>query len=241
MISGRSLSVLTLETLGSSSKGNCYLIRTSKEVLILECGLQYQKILQALNFDLSNVVGCLVTHEHLDHSKSTKDLAKKGIDIYSSPGTFEALGVTGHRVHPVEATKQFNLGGFTVLPFDTKHDAAEPIGFLIYHPEFGKLLFATDTYYIKYKFPSLNYVMLECNYSKEILERNVEAGRVNTFLKKRLLSSHFSLENVKKFFLANDITKLREIFLLHLSDGNSNARNFKSEIEKLTGVPVTVC
>lgn len=233
--------MLNFESLGSSSKGNCYLIRTSKEVLILECGLQYQKILQALNFDLSNVVGCVITHEHADHSKAVKDVVKSGIDVYSSPGTIEALGVSGHRVHPVEPKNQFQLGGFTILPFDTQHDAKEPIGFLIYHPEFGKLLFATDTYYIKYKFPNLNYVMLECNYSKEILERNISAGKVSDFLKKRLLSSHFSLENVKKFFLANDITKLREIFLLHLSDGNSNAKNFKTEIEKLTGVPVTVC
>jgi len=233
--------VLNFEPLGSSSKGNCYLIRTSKEVLILECGLQYQKILQALNFDLTNVVGCLITHEHADHSKSVKDIIKSGIDVFSSSGTIEALKVNGHRVHSVEAKKQFQLGGFTILPFDTQHDAKEPIGFLVYHPEFGKLLFATDTYYIKYKFPNLNYVMLECNYSKEILEKNISAGKVSDFLKKRLLSSHFSLENVKKFFLANDLTKLREIFLLHLSDGNSNAQNFKSEIEKLTGVPVTVC
>lgn len=233
--------MLNFESLGSSSKGNCYLISTSNEVLILECGLQYQKILQALNFDLSNVVGCVITHEHADHSKAVKDVVKSGIDVYSSPGTIEALGVSGHRVHPIEPKNQFQLGGFTILPFDTQHDAKEPIGFLIYHPEFGKLLFATDTYYIKYKFTNLNYVALECNYSKEILERNISAGKVSDFIKKRLLSSHFSLENVKKFFLANDLTKLRKIFLLHLSDSNSSSVLFKKEIESITGTPTTVC
>ena len=233
--------MLNFESLGSSSKGNCYLIRTSKEVLLLECGLHYQRILQALNFDLANVAGCLITHEHADHSKSIKDVVKSGNDVYSSPGTFEALGVEGHRVHAVELRKQFKLGGFTVIAFKTEHDAKEPVGYLIYHLEFGKLLFATDTYYIRYIFPGLNYVLVECNYSKDILERNIRAGKVNEFLKKRLLSSHFSLENVKKFFLANDLSRLREIYLLHLSDGNSNAQLFKKEIEKLTGIPVTVC
>lgn len=233
--------MLNFETLGSSSKGNCYIIRTSKEVLILECGLHYQKILQALNFNLTNVVGCLVTHEHADHSKAIKDVMKSGIDVYLSAGSSEALKIEGHRVHHVEAKKQFQIGSFIILPFETEHDAKEPIGFLIFHPEFGKLLFATDTFYIKYKFPGLNYIAVECNYSGQILNSNIESGRISKYLKKRLLSSHFSLENVKKFFQANDLSKLKEIKLLHLSDGNSNSKQFKKEIEELTGVPVSVC
>jgi phosphoribosyl 1,2-cyclic phosphodiesterase len=164
-----------------------------------------------------------------------------GINVYASLGTLNALSIKGHRAFIVEAKKQFQIGGFTILPFELQHDAAEPLGFLIYHKEFGRLLFATDTFYIKYKFPELNYIAIECNYSGEILNNNIREEKTNTFLKRRLLSSHFSLENVKKFFLANDLSKLKEIKLLHLSDGNSNAKQFKSEIEKLTGVPVSVC
>lgn len=233
--------MLNFQTLGSSSKGNCYLIRTSNEILILECGLQYRKILQALNFDLSKVIGCLISHEHNDHSKAINEVMSSGINVYASLGTLNALSIKGHRAFIVEAKKQFQIGGFTILPFELQHDAAEPLGFLIYHKEFGRLLFATDTFYIKYKFPELNYIAIECNYSGEILNNNIREEKTNTFLKRRLLSSHFSLENVKKFFLANDLSKLKEIKLLHLSDGNSNAKQFKSEIEKLTGVPVSVC
>ena len=233
--------MLDVDIISSSSKGNCYIVKTPRESLILECGVDYMKILHSLNYDLSKVVGCLITHEHADHSKAAKDIMKSGIDIYSSAGTFEKLGLAGHRIKNVEVKRQFQLGSFTILPFDVQHDAQEPFGYLIYHPYFGKLLFATDTYYIKYKFDRLNYVMIECNYSKEILYKNIEAGKIPELLKVRLLRSHFSLENVKKFFLANDISKLREIMLIHLSDGNSNAGLFKSEIEKVTGVPVKIC
>lgn len=233
--------MLDLKVLGSSSTGNCYLINTSKEVLILECGVHYKRIFEALNYNLINVVGCLVTHEHADHSKSFNDLAKSGIEIYSSAGTLNALGVEGHRIHKVQSEKQFRAGNFIILPFEVQHDAAEPLGYLIYHPEFGKLLFATDTYYIKYKFNSLNYIMVECNYSKKLLDKNIHSGNLIPSLRKRLLSSHFSLENVIKFLKANDLSVLKGIMLMHLSNSNSNANEFKEEIETVTGVPVTIC
>ena len=238
---GRGFKMLDIEVLGSSSKGNCYILRTKESTLILECGINYKEILNALKYDLSNVVGCLVTHEHLDHSKSMKDLMKSGIDVYASAGTFEANNITGHRVKLIEAKRSISVAGFSILPFDVQHDAKEPLGFLIYHPEFGKLLFATDTYYIHYKFAGLSHIMVECNYSAELLKDNLESGKLNPFMKKRLLASHFSLENVKKFLLANNLKNVESIMLMHLSDGNSNANNFKNEIERLTGIPVRIC
>jgi len=233
--------MLNLEVLGSSSEANCYIIRTKEETLILECGMNYKFIKQALKFDLSKVKGCIITHEHKDHSRAAADLMKSGIDLYSSEGTFKALDISGHRVHALMTKTSYNIGRFSILPFDTEHDAAEPYGYLIYHPTFGKLLFATDTFYIKYKFNGLNYIMVECNYSKEILDENISAGRLHPALRKRLLKSHFSLENVKIFLQANDLSKVESIMLMHLSNGNSHAENFKNEIERLTGVPVRIC
>ncbi|HEX2868645.1 MAG TPA: MBL fold metallo-hydrolase [Ignavibacteriales bacterium] len=233
--------MLDLRILGSSSHGNCYLLYAGSEVLLLECGIQAKKIIYGLNFRVDNVVGALCSHEHGDHSKSVKDVMKAGIDVYASEGTFSALGVEGHRVKKLKALEQVQIGGFTVLPFDVQHDAREPLGFLIQHEAIGKLLFATDTYYIKYKFPELNYIMVECNYSKSILEKNIQAGTLSKALRNRLLKSHFSLENVKEFLKANDLKKVENILLMHLSDGNSNAGEFQEEIEKLTGIPVKIC
>ena len=78
-----------LKVLGSNSKGNCYLLSTSKETLIIECGIKYKDILAGLDYDLSKVVGCLVTHEHKDHSKAMQELSDNGVDIYASYMTIE--------------------------------------------------------------------------------------------------------------------------------------------------------
>ena len=175
-----------------------------------------------------------------DHSKAVKDIMRAGIDCYISAGTVEALGLSGHRLNIIKAKQQFRIGTWTALPFDTQHDAAEPLGFLLANQAGDKLLYATDTYYIRYKFHGLTHIMVECNYSLDILKRNVEAGAVPKELKSRILKSHFSLENVKKFLLVNDLSKVQEIWLLHLSDNNSNAERFKREIQELTGKMVFI-
>ena len=103
-----------------------------------------------------------------------------------------------------------------------------------------KVLFATDTYYIRYKFTGLTHIIVECNYSMKILNENIASGRVPKLMKKRLMRSHFSLENVKDFLKANDLSKVEEIWLLHLSDNNSDEDLFKREIQALTGKLVIV-
>ncbi len=234
--------MLDLRILGSSSAGNCYLLFTANETLIIECGVRKKVIMQALNFDLRKVKACIVTHEHKDHSHSIQDLIKAGIDVYATAGTYKALGFESHhRLHTVRAQEQFQVGGFTILPFDVQHDANEPVGYLIYHEEIGKLLFITDTFYCKYKFPGLNHIMIECNYADEILEKNVEEGKIHKALRNRLIKSHFSLANVKEFMKANDLSQVEDILLIHLSSTNSDALLFRNVIQGLTGIPVTIC
>jgi len=82
--------------------------------------------------------------------------------------------------------------------------------------------------------------MVECNYSMDILNENIRTGKIPAVMKKRLLQSHFSLDNVKGFLKANDLSQVKEIWLLHLSDSNSNTERFKREIQELTGKPVYV-
>jgi len=226
--------------LASGSRGNCYRVTDGRTPLLLECGIPFREIQKGLKFRVSEIAGCLVTHEHQDHCKATKDIMKAGIDCYMSQGTSEVLGVSGHRVNSVQAKQQFRLGTWTVLPFETQHDAAEPLGFLLANQDGDKLLYATDTFYIRYRFQGLTHIMVECNYSLDILKRNVEAGAVPRELKNRILKSHFSLDHVKEFLQANDMSRVQEIWLLHLSDGNSDVERFKREIQELTGKMVFI-
>lgn len=232
--------MIEIKTLATGSTGNCYHITDGHSSLLLECGIKFKSIQKALNFNTSNIAGVLVTHEHKDHCKAVKDVADRGLDIYMSQGTADAIGIQHHRIRPVACKQTFKVGTWTILPFDVQHDAAEPFGFLIANQDGEKLLFATDTYYIKYKFPGLTHLMIECNYSQRILNENVENGRIPEFLMYRVMQSHFSLENLLVFLKANDLSKVQEIHLLHLSDSNSDEELFKREVQKATGKLVYV-
>lgn len=232
--------MIKFEAFASSSKGNLYTVTDGVTKIMIECGVTFKEIKKALNYKVSGIAGCLISHEHSDHAKGVKDLMKSGVDCYASQGTFEALNVTGHRMHPIKPLKQFKLGTWSILPFDTNHDCAEPLGFLLANEIGEKLLFITDSYYVKYKFKDISIMAVEANYSIDILNENIKNGSIPPVMKKRLMRSHFSLENVKEFLKANDLSKLQEIWLLHLSDSNSNAEFFKREVQELTGKLVIV-
>ncbi|HML33814.1 MBL fold metallo-hydrolase [Sporomusa sphaeroides] len=230
---------MEIKVLASSSGGNAYRIDDGQTPLLLDAGIPFKELKQRLNFRVSEIVGALITHEHMDHAKAVNDLMKAGIDCYMSAGTAAALDIISHRLKILKSKEQFKLGTWTVLPFDIQHDVAEPLGFLLGSGR-GKLLYATDTYYIRYKFPGLTHIMIECNHSADILRANVESGVIPEAHKNRLIQSHFSLENVKAFLKANDLSLVREIHLIHLSAGNSDAMRFKREIQEVTGKPVYV-
>jgi len=224
--------------LASSSKGNCYHVQGKSTQFIIECGLPWRKIRQGLNFNTSEIEFCLLSHEHKDHSGSHKDVIKAGIDIYTSKDTIDALRATGHRIKVVENKKQFTVKELTILPFELEHDVTN-YGYLIADSE-DKLLFLTDTFYCRYKFEGVTILAIECNYADDILRANVDAGIIAADLKNRLLKSHFSLKNVKEFLRLNDLSKFREIYLIHLSQENADPERFKKEIQQLTGKPTYI-
>lgn len=61
---------MDIQVLASSSKGNCYRVSNGSTPLLLECGIRFKEIQQKLNFRLSEIAGCLVSHEHQDHCKA---------------------------------------------------------------------------------------------------------------------------------------------------------------------------
>lgn len=232
---------MELTILGSSSSGNCYILQNENEALIIECGIKFTEVTKALNFNLSKVVGCLISHEHGDHCKYVNDILKNAIPVYASDGTIFNMLIRGVRKpQPIKKGKTYRIGNFKILPFSVKHDCAEPLGFYINHPETGNILFATDTYYLPNKFAGLNNILIECNYRMDILTRNVDAGRIPALLLKRTQESHFEYENCKNALLANDLSAVNNIVLIHLSDGNSNAEEFKRGIQDATGKQVHI-
>lgn len=237
--------MIDIKCLASGSFGNSYAVDDGESVLLLEAGIQKNKILSGYANRLARVAGCLVTHEHTDHAKAAVQLTDCGIDVYASQGTLDAIRPTptlrSYRFHTLRARKQAQIGSWIVMPWEAQHDAAEPLGFLLYSQRTReRLLFATDTYYIPNCFPQLDYIMVECNHDMSILLRNIAEGVTPESLKPRLLQSHFSLDNVRAFLSANDLSRVQHIYLLHVSDGNGDREAFGRDIKALTGIPVTV-
>ena len=229
---------MTLTILGSNSEGNGYILHNDTEALVLECGMRFSQVQKALNFNTSKLVAALITHEHGDHSKYISEFEKRGIAIHASAGTFEMLNRNSKNILQHGVSKK--IGNFTIIPFNVKHDVKEPIGFFIHHAEMGNVVFATDTYYLPFTFENVNHWMIECNYRKDILDKNCPAGSFKKVLRDRTLESHMSYHTCLTALKANDLSQTINIVLIHLSDGNSNAREFKEGIQLETGKSVTI-
>lgn len=224
---------------GSSSSGNQYLLVSKDGILAIEAGIPLREVKKSLDFDISSIVGVLCSHEHGDHAKYAKEYTRAGIDVFTAQGTIDALGLSGHRVHVLPKCSVM-ISGFKVLAFGIKHDAKEPLGFLIHHPESGNILFLTDTWFSPFKFKGLNQVIVECNYDQEILMDNLLTGKVHPSVVNRVQESHMELSILKDLLKANDLSQVNNIVLIHLSAQNSDAKRFQKEITELTGKSVFV-
>lgn len=233
---------MDLHVLGSSSMGNSYILKAeNNSSLIIEGGVKLSEVKKSLNFDISKVEGVIITHEHTDHGKYAKEFIKAGINIYATKGTIAALKIEKERYSKrVAYGDETRIGDFKIIPFMIHHDAAEPCGFLIHHPECGVVLFATDTHYLSNRFKGLNNIILEANYSKEIINKRLESGKIHPSTHNRVISSHMEINTTLDFLKLHKSNDITNIVLIHLSgdekhDGNSNEKEFVKAVSELTG------
>jgi len=176
-----------------------------------------------------------------DHSVSIHDALKSGIQVYASKGTHEARNsIDDYNSEVMEEKKLYKSGPFKFLGFKVQHDAKEPFGFVINHPEMGNCLFLTDSFYSKAKYANLNQLIVEANFDEDLIDEKMSDGKVLPFLRNRILESHMSIQTCLKMLEANDLSKVNNIVLCHLSDGNSHARQFQKKVEDQTGKTVTI-
>ena len=136
--------------------------------------------------------------------------------------------------------KKLYIGSFTVLPLKMEHDVP-CLGFYIYSERLREsLFFATDTCYIPYNLPPMDYLMVEANYDIDILNDRIMNGYIDPAMKKRLARSHMEISTTIEWLRKQDLSKAKRIYLLHLSHGSSNADDFKRRAQEATGVPVTI-
>lgn len=236
--------MIEVETMASGSSGNCYHIsENGGRSFLIECGIRFETIQQFTGYNLASMQGCLISHSHKDHCKAYEKVMRLGLNVWMSKQTAKELKASGHRLKLFSEKQGFHIDtdeNWVAIPFKLQHDVQNH-GFMIYSKDSKeRLVYITDSYYCKYKFPKTNIFMVECNYDKKILDQNYQSGKIVKFLRDRVLRSHFSLENVLKFFDANDLSHCREIHLLHISKGNGDPERFREMVEKKTGIPTYV-
>lgn len=210
---------MKLTCLGSESLGNSYILNAGTDILLIEAGIRIQEVKKALNFDLSKVVGCIITHQHGDHCKYLKDYVKEGIDIWAHDSVFDKVQYHGHRAMDFGDQGAAYIGYFTIIPFAVPHGDVHCYGFLISHPTSGKIMFVTDAAHVPYQFKGLSHILIEANYSDEAMVNDHGYGR------------HMALDTVLSFLRANDLTQVRNVALLHLSASNSDSKQFITEVQ----------
>lgn len=223
----------------SSSHGNAYTISDDCTNILLECGASFKKMQNLCGYRLYAVNACLVSHEHKDHSKCVDKIIKAGVPVFLSQGTAAALELPEEILDmaiEMEAGKQFTIGSMDILPFQTFHDAMEPLGFLIQSRVDGDIFaFATDTVNLPYTFPGVNILAVEANFQQDILDR---CERMPEKIRHRVACSHMEIDMLCKCLKRMDLSRCREIVLLHLSDGTSHEGQFINKVKRV--VPPTV-
>lgn len=208
----------------TGSSGNAVVISDGKTIIQVDAGIKPETVNRSIGYKLSDVKGLFASHFHLDHLAYLKAFLRLGIPVYVNKESLDKANLSQNQryVNLIEVKDQINIGTFIVKPFEVAHvnsdgSDCQNFGFLIYSKETKeKMLHITDAAYIKNKFPPVEYINIECNYI-DIDEYINEMEYINATVEKRRFNSHLSLKRCVKFLKMQDLTKVKEIRLIHLT------------------------
>ena len=233
---------MRFESFASSSKGNVYLVSDRDTRILIECGVTYKKLKELVGFGLSTLDGCLISHEHKDHSGCVQNLLRDCLPVYLTRGTAEALELQDKLMdlaNEIRAGEQFTIGSIDILPFATFHDAQEPVGFCMQSRTDGDILvYAIDTVNLPYEFPGMGVLAVEANFDKAIMER---CEKMPEKVRHRVSNTHMEIDTLCGILQRMDLSRCREIHLLHLSDATSHEGHFINKVARVVprGIRVT--
>lgn len=235
---------MRFEALASSSHGNAYIVSDEKTRILVECGVSHRKLQQLCGFKTTAFDGCLISHEHKDHSSCVDKLLTAGVKVYMSQGTAQALELPETLLDlatEMESGVQFTVGTIDVLPFRVYHDAQEPLGFVMQSRVDGDIfVYAIDTVNVPYNFPGVNVLAIEANFDRAILDR---CERMPDKVRHRISNTHMEIDMVCRCLSRMDLSRCREIWLMHLSDATSHEGHFINKVTRAVppGIAVRAC
>ena len=228
---------MKLRVFGSSSGNGYALISDDDEILLIEAGVKARAMTKGIDYRLSCISGCIVSHAHGDHSSHITEYRKMGFPVGCNQDVADKKSVANPCV--MQAGRTYAFGSYHITPFDVKHDVPN-FGYLIHHKDMGVMLFATDTYTLPYEFANVDHWLIEANYHDDILSENIRKKIIDEGQRRRLMVSHMSLDNCILNLSRCHAEKSRNIILIHLSSRNSDAKLFKKRVASRFAVPTYI-
>lgn len=231
---------MDVTVIGSGSSGNSYFVESGSDSILLDAGLPISRIQSGSGYRLSDMAAALITHSHMDHAASVKRLLRLGVTCYMPSECATTLGVSSdYFARAITPHKWYDVGNWRIKAFDQVHDVP-CFGYIVDDRRGHRLVYITDTAYVKYRIRDITHLLLEANHSREILRDNSLHDATMRMRMRRLLKTHMSIETAIEFLKANDLSKLQQIWLVHLSDANSYADDFREKVMAVTGVPTII-
>ncbi len=220
-------------TLASGSSGNSLYIESKHSKILIDAGISFRRISQSLSslgIAVSALNAVVLSHEHVDHSRSVGKMSE--VPVYISGETVDywegKRNSSGNRNGTIKELREFNsevpfcINDLTVTPFSVVHDAIDPVGFTITDGDV-KIGIVTDigkpTALVKERLRGCDALVVESNHDRKMLF----SGPYPPYLKQRISGEHGHLSNDQSASLLGDVLHegLRYVLLAHLSETNN--------------------
>jgi phosphoribosyl 1,2-cyclic phosphodiesterase len=238
--------MLKFISFGSGSSGNCYYLETPDDALLIDIGVGLRglkKNCRDYGVSLSKVRHVLVTHDHADHIKSVGSFSfDYQIPVYATREVHDGINrnycitkkLAPEMTRYIEKGHSFQVGDFTVTPFEVPHDSSDNVGYFI-EAQGTNLCIMTDagivTDEMKQYILRAHYLIIEANHDEEM----VKGGPYPLFLQERILSAsgHLSNSDSAKAVAENMSQDLRHVWLCHLSEENNHPELARKTFESV--------
>ncbi len=224
----RNLILFNIASIASGSNGNCYYLENSDDAILVDAGISTRQIVERmdrLGLSMSKLRGVFISHEHSDHIRGLYVLSRKySIPVFITQKTYSSYGkiIRDSLINFFSPGECVKLGNIMVNPFLKSHDAAEPCSFSVSSEEKTVAVMtdigwqcATVIDHIR----NADAVFLESNYDDDMLR----TGYYPPYLKARIASDlgHLSNTQAAKLTMEHASSRLRHVFLSHLSANNN--------------------
>ena len=218
-------------SIASGSSGNSYFLEHGGQNFLIDAGVSGKRVQNALyKYNIRNLSGIFITHEHRDHISGAGVLARRfKTDVYATPHTWRyflrhnSIGVLDDsQIKFIEPGWNVRIGDAEVVAFDIPHDATHPVGYTI-SAGGEKAAFATDLGYatdtVRENLSGARLLVLESNHDPEMLKN----GRYHYSLKIRVAGKRGHLSNEAAGMLLAEVAvpDFSHVVLAHLSEENN--------------------